>query len=76
MGGSGGAMTIIPDVVLKGNDLYLSFTRTQERNNRTMSYYIDIIDMTPLVKLKLSWLLVVVELRWNGADKRRFKYCN
>jgi hypothetical protein len=35
MGGSGGAMTIIPDVVLKGNDLYLSFTRTQERNNRT-----------------------------------------
>jgi hypothetical protein len=34
MGGSGGA-TIIPDVVLKGNDLYLSFTRTQERNNRT-----------------------------------------
>jgi hypothetical protein len=27
--------TIIPDVVLKGNDLYLSFTRTQERNNRT-----------------------------------------
>jgi hypothetical protein len=35
MGGSGAAMTIIPDVVLKGNDLYLSFTRTQERNNRT-----------------------------------------
>jgi hypothetical protein len=32
MGGSGAAMTIIPDVVLKGNDLYLSFTRTQERN--------------------------------------------
>jgi hypothetical protein len=29
MGGSGGAMTIIPDVVLKGNDLYLSFTRTR-----------------------------------------------
>jgi hypothetical protein len=28
-------VTIIPDVVLKGNDLYLSFTRTQERNNRT-----------------------------------------
>jgi hypothetical protein len=27
MGGSGGAMTIIPDVVLKGNDLYLSFTK-------------------------------------------------
>jgi hypothetical protein len=24
-----GAMTIIPDVVLKGNDLYLSFTRTR-----------------------------------------------
>jgi hypothetical protein len=32
----GGGATIIPDVVLKGNDLYLSFyVRTQERNNRT-----------------------------------------
>jgi hypothetical protein len=54
MGGSGGAMTIIPDVVLKGNDLYLSFTRTQERNNRTMSYYIDIIDMITISKAKIE----------------------
>jgi hypothetical protein len=29
-GGGGGAITIIPDVVLKGNDLYLSF---KERKN-------------------------------------------
>jgi hypothetical protein len=43
-----------------------------------MSYYIDIIDTTsPLVKLKIELASGGgIELRWNGADKRRFKYCN
>jgi hypothetical protein len=56
--------------------------RLQERKNvmyKIMSYYIDIIDTTsPLVKLKIELASGGgIELRWNGADKkRRFKYCN
>jgi hypothetical protein len=55
--------------------------RLQEHKNVITvqdNYYIDIIDTTsPLVKLKIELASGGgIELRWNGADKRRFKYCN
>jgi hypothetical protein len=61
------------DVVLKGNDLYLSFTRTQERNqpyDNELLHWHNRYDIT-ISKAKIELASGGgIELRWNGADKK------